>query len=180
MSIDVFLLKSLTTWLHWSSKYFSSSGSFSNSFIKMFVVFLLEWRNYDLEIKIQITQSCLVSNQLKRKIYISEVFFRPSSSGKIPRPLQRQQTWIQHFRIVVPYQHPNALTLELEAVALEKVLRNVTSNLRLPSLRYLKNILNQKSQNFSDHLIKKVKTKLEYLLLHLSLASHFWKNKLWN
>ena len=27
-------------------------------------------------------------------------------------------------------------------------------------------ILNQKSQNFSDQLIKEVKVKLEYLLLH--------------
>ena len=86
--------------------------------------------------------------------------------------------WIQHFWIVVPYQHPNALTLKLEAAALKKVLRNVTSNLRLPSVRYLKHILNQKSQNFSDQLIKEVKTKLEYLPLHLSLASFFLKKKL--
>ena len=64
------------------------------------------------------------------------------------------------------YQHSNARTLKLEAAALEKVLRNVTSNLRLPSVRYLKSILNQKSQNFSDQLIKEAKIKLEYLPLH--------------
>ena len=60
----------------------------------------------------------------------------------------------------MPYQQSNSLILELEVVALQKVLRNVTSNLRLPSVRYLKNILNQKSQNFSDQLIKEVKIKL--------------------
>ena len=82
----------------------------------------------------------MVSNQLKREIYVSEIVFGTSSSGKIPHLLQRQKSWIQHFWIVVPYQHSNALTLELEAVVLEKVLSNVTSNLRLPSVRYLKNI----------------------------------------
>ena len=80
-------------------------------------------------------QSCMISNQLKREIYVSEIVFDPSSSGKIPRPLQRQQMWMQHFWIVVPYQHSNALTLELEAAALEKVLRNLTSNLQLPSVQ---------------------------------------------
>ena len=69
------------------------------------------------------------------------------------------------------------LTLELETAALEKVLRNVTSNLRLPSVRYLRT-LNQKSQNFSDQLIKELKSKLEYLPLHLSLSSVFLKKKL--
>ena len=68
--------------------------------------------------------------------------FGPSSSGKIPSPLQRQKIWIEHFWIVVVYQHSSAFALELEAVALEKVLRIVASNLRLPSVRYLKNILN--------------------------------------
>ena len=81
--------------------------------------------------------------------------------------------WIQHIWIVVLYQHSNALTLELEAAALKKVVRNVTSNLQLLSVRYLKHILNQKSQNFSDQLIKDVKTKLECLPLHLSVASFF-------
>ena len=97
---------------------------------------------------------------------------------KIPRLLQRQQTWIQHLWTVVPYQHSNTLTLDLEAAALEEVLRNVTSNLRVPSMRYLKNILYQKSQNISDQLMKELKTKLEYLPLHLSLASFFLKKKL--
>ena len=69
--------------------------------------------------------------------------------------------------------HSNALTLKLEAAPLEKVLRIVTRNVRLPSGRYLKNILNQESQNFSDQLIKELKNKLEYLHLHLSLASVF-------
>ena len=32
------------------------------------------------------------------------------------------------------------------------------SNLRLPTVRYLKKILNQKSQNFSNRLIKELKT----------------------
>ena len=82
----------------------------------------------------------MVTNQLERDIYVSEIVFGTISSGKIPRPLQKQKSWIQHFRIVVPYQHSNSLTLELEAAALEKVLSNVTSNLRLPSVRYLKNI----------------------------------------
>ena len=41
------------------------------------------------------------------------------------------------------------------------------------SVRFLKNILNQNSQNLSDQLIKEVKTKLEYFPLHLSLASLF-------
>ena len=82
----------------------------------------------------------MLSNQLKRQIYVSEIVFRTSSSGTIPRPLQRQKLWVQHFWIVVPYQHSNALTLELETAALEKVLNNVTSNLRLPSVRYLTNI----------------------------------------
>ena len=137
----------------------------------------------------------MVTNQLEREIYVSEIVFRTISSGKIPRPLQKQKSWIQHFWIVVPYQHSNSLTLELEAAALEKVLSNVTSNLRLPSVRYLKNIhctknsqtvdlvtfteeilngklhffavkLNQKSQNFSDQLIKEVKVQLEYLPSH--------------
>ena len=44
---------------------------------------------------------------------------------------------------------------------------------RLPSVQYVKNILNQKSQNVSDQLIKELKTKLEYLPLHLSLAAFF-------
>ena len=82
----------------------------------------------------------MVTNQLEREIYVSEIVFGTISSGKIPRPLQKQKSWIQHFWIVVPYQHSNSLTLELEAAALEKVLSNVTSNLRLPSVRYLKNI----------------------------------------
>ena len=76
------------------------------------------------------------------------------------------------------YQHSNARTLKLEAAALEKVLRNVTSNLRLPSGRYLRNILNQKSQNLSDKLIKELKCKLEYLHLHLVLHLFFLKKKL--
>ena len=75
----------------------------------------------------------------------------------------------------MPYQDSNALTLKLEAAALEKVLRNVTSNLRLPSGKYLKNILTQKSQNFSDQLIKELKSKLEYLHLHLVLHLFFKK-----
>ena len=131
-------------------------------------------------IKIKITQSCLVGIQLKREIYVSEIVFGSSSCVKIPRLLQRQQMCIQHFWILVPYQHSNALTLELEAAALEKVLRNVISNLRLPSVRYMKNILNQKSQNFSDQLIKELKTKLEYLPLHLSVAYFFLKKNNYN
>ena len=127
-------------------------------------------------------QSCLVSSQLKREIHVSEIYvslvFGPSSSGKMPSPLQRQKIWIQHFSIVVVYQHSSVLTLELEAAALEKVLRNATSNLRLHSMRYLKNILNQKSQNFSDQLIKELKSKLEYFPLHLSLASVVLKKDL--
>ena len=47
-------------------------------------------------------QSCLISNQLKGEIYVSEIVFGPNSSDKIPRPLQRKQIWIQHFWIVVP------------------------------------------------------------------------------
>ena len=74
--------------------------------------------------------------------------------------------------------HSNALTLKLEAAPLEKVLRIVTSNVRLPSGRYLKNILNQESQNFSDQLIKELKSKLEYLHLHLSLASLFFEKEI--
>ena len=104
--------------------------------------------------------------------------FGPSSSGKISSPLQKQKIWIEHFWIVVVYQHSSAYTLELEAVALEKVLRNVTINLRLPSMRYLKNILNKKSRNFSDQPIKELKNKFEYPPLHLSLASVFLKKKL--
>ena len=94
-------------------------------------------------------QSCLVSNQLKRETYVSEIYvspiFGPSSSGKIPSPLQRQKIGIHHFWTIVVYQHSSTLTLELEAVALEKVLRNVTSNLRLPSVWYLKNIKSEVS-----------------------------------
>ena len=129
-------------------------------------------------IKIQITQSCLVGNQIKREIYISDIIFQPSGCVKIPHLFQSQQTWIQHFWILVLYQHSNALTLESEAAALEKVLRNVSSNSRLPSVQYVKNILNQKSQNVSDQLIKELRTKLEYLPLHLSLAAFFLKKKL--
>ena len=82
----------------------------------------------------------MVSNQLKREIYVSEIVFGTSSNGTIPRPLQRQKSWVQHIWIVVPYQHSNALTLELETAPLKKMLNNVTSNLRLPSVRYLTNI----------------------------------------
>ena len=114
----------------------------------------------------------MVSNPWKREIYVSDIVFGPCSSGKLPHLLQRQQAWIQHFWIVVLYQHSNALTLELEAVALEKVLRNVTSNLPLPPVRHLKSILNQKSQNFSDQINEEfLKTKLEYLPLHLKVTS---------
>ena len=74
--------------------------------------------------------------------------------------------------------HSNALTLKLDAAPLEKVLRIVTRNVRLPSGRYLKNILNQESQNFSDQLIKELKSKLEYLHLHLSLASLFFEKEI--
>ena len=123
-------------------------------------------------------QSCVVGNQLKREICISEIVFGPSSSGKIPLPFQRQRTWIQHFWIVVPYRHSNALTSELEAAALDKVLRNVTSNLRLPSVRFLKNILNQKFQNFSDQRIKEVKNKKWHFLLHLSVTSFFSRKEI--
>ena len=90
----------------------------------------------------------MVSNQLKREIYILEIVFGKVAVVKIPRPLQIQKSLIQHFWIVVPYQHSNALTLELNAAALEKVLRNVTSNLRLPSVRYLKNIESEFSKLF--------------------------------
>ena len=65
--------------------------------------------------------------------FVSPIF-GPSSSGKIPSPLQRQKIGIHHFWTVVVYQHSSTLTLELETVALEKVLRNVTSNLQLPSV----------------------------------------------
>ena len=82
----------------------------------------------------------MVSNQLEREIYVSEIVFGTISSGEIRRPLQKQKSWIQHFGILVPYQNSNSLTLELKAPALGKVLSNVTSNLRLPSVRYLKNI----------------------------------------
>ena len=82
----------------------------------------------------------MVSNQLEREIYVSEIVFGTISSGEIRRPLQKQKSWIQHFGILVPYQNSNSLTLELKAAALGKVLSNVTSNLRLPSVRYLKNI----------------------------------------
>ena len=93
-------------------------------------------------------QSRMVSNQFKRAIYVSEIVFGTSSRAKIPRPFQRQKSWLQHFWIVVPYQHSNALTLELEAAALERVLSNVTSNLRLLSVRYLKNIHCTKNEVF--------------------------------
>ena len=93
-------------------------------------------------------QSCMVSNQLKREIYVSEIVFGTKSSGKIPRLFQRQKLWLQHFWIVVVYEHSNALTLKLEAAALEKVLSNVTSNLRLLSARYLKNIHCTKNEVF--------------------------------
>ena len=82
----------------------------------------------------------MVSNQLEREIYVSEIVFGTISSGEIRRPLQKQKSRIQHFGILVPYQNSNSLTLELKAAALGKVLSNVTSNLRLPSVRYLKNI----------------------------------------
>ena len=108
----------------------------------------------------------MVSHQLKREIYVSKIVFGTSSIGKIPRLLQRQKSLVQDVWIIVPYRHSNELTLELEAAALEKVPRNVTSNLRLHSVRYLKNIFDQKSQNFSDQLIKEAKIKLEYLTLH--------------
>ena len=115
--------------------------------------FLLEWSNYDLVIKLHITQSCMVINQLEREIYVSEIVFRTSSSVKISRLLQRKKSSIQHFWIVVPYQYSNALTLELEAAVLEKVLSNVTSNLRLHSVRYLKNILCTKNPQTVDLVI---------------------------
>ena len=53
-------------------------------------------------------QSCMVSNQLKGEIYVSEIAFGTSSSGKIPRPFQRQKSWLHQFWIVVPYQNLNA------------------------------------------------------------------------
>ena len=119
----------------------------------------------------------MVSHQLKREIYVSKIVFGTSSIGKIPRLLQRQKSLVQDVWIIVPYQHSNELTLELEAAALEKVPRNVTSNLRLHSVRYLKNIFDQKSQNFSDQLIKEAKIKLEYLTLHCVSQLFFLKKK---
>ena len=95
----------------------------------------------------------MVINQLEREIYVSEIVFRTSSSVKISRLLQRKKSSIQHFWIVVPYQYSNALTLELEAAVLEKVLSNVTSNLRLHSVRYLKNILCTKNPQTEDLVI---------------------------
>ena len=95
----------------------------------------------------------MVINQLEIEIYISEIVFGTSSSVKLPRLLQRKKSSIQHFWIVVRYQHSNALTLELEAVVLEKVLSSVTSNLRLHSVRYLKNILCTKNPQTVDLVI---------------------------
>ena len=44
-------------------------------------------------------------------------------------------------------------------------------------MRYLKNILNHRFQDFSNRLIKELKTKLEYLPLHLSLVSFSLKKR---
>ena len=107
----------------------------------------------------------MVSNQLKRGIYVSEIVFGKVVVVKYPS-VAKTKIVDTTFLDCRTYQRSNALTLELEAAALEKVLRNVASNLRLPSVRYLKNILNQKPQNFSDQLIKEAKIKLEYLPLH--------------
>ena len=76
----------------------------------------------------------MVSNQLKREIYVSEIVFGKVAVVKYPSVAKTKivDTTFLDYRT---HQHSNALTLELETAALEKVLRNVASNLQLPSVR---------------------------------------------